>query len=695
MKADFLSYRRAVGVSLMGLMLQGALGLTLLAYGAVVRDHAAISGALVILALVPVWLLLTIVFDQHRRERIEALENESYVEAGAREASAFTEAASDLRVQHARLAWMHRVLLPSVAVVLSLGLAGLGAWRYVQGIEFLSPTRVDAANASLDKFRSSGNVGWPIALGLGLAIVGFVFARYVAGMAKQPVWNNLRAGAAASATTAVLGLALAVGHFVDYLGPDVVLRVLHVAIPVVAGVLGLEFLLSFLLGLYRPRKAGEFPRVAFDSRIMGFVAAPDRIAESIGGALNYQFGFDVSGSWFYQLLTRWVMRLAVLGVAVIWLLTCVAIVQPHQQGMRLRFGARVNEAPLASGAYFKFPWPIERIETFDASSARRVNLGVEPPKLKDRAILWTNDHGVSEMYYLVQPAALDRQTTTDASAANTTGMYLISAEVPLVYTVSDFVKFDNFATPGSREKIISAMGQRELTQLLGQQSVDDALGAGRERIAKELRARVQKRLDEMNSGVQVEFVGVAGAHPPRETASSFEGVVQSTQKRETSVRLAEQEAAATLISVAGDVHTARKIVEAIGVLEAHKHKRAEGVTAEAHSQRTKELEVEVETLVAKAGGSAASMIQSAKADRWSRHLAARSRAEAQEGRVAGYRACPEVYVAKLYFDSLRSILEESRLYIVSDENHLEVRTNLEDPEGAGSIFIKPPDPKAN
>lgn len=679
MKADYLSFKRAVSVSLIGLAFQLAMGLPLLAYGIIYRDHAAISGALLVLALSPVWLMLAIVFDQHRRERIEALENEALDETGAREASVFSEAATDLRVQHNRLLWMHRILLPSVALLLSGGLVALGVWRYLQGQYYLDP----------EKYVSSPSFGWPVTLGLALAFTGFVFARYVAGMAKQPVWGNLRAGAAASAAAAVVGLAIAVAQLVDFIGPNIVIRIMHVAIPLIGVVIGIEFVLNFLLNLYRPRKPGEYPRAPFDSRIMGFLAAPDRIAESIGGALNYQFGFDVTGSWFYQLISKSLFRLTLLGVGVIWLMTCVAVVQPNQQGMKLRLGAATSDTPLESGLYFKLPWPIDRIETFDASSARRVNLGVEPPKLKDKSILWTNDHGVDEVYFLVQPAPTERSQGSDTRKQ--TDLSLVSAEVPLIYTISDFVKFERLAGPESREKIITAIGKRETSLLIGQMTVEQALGAGRAGLGEQLRTRIQKRLDEINSGVRVNFVGVAGVHPPRETAASFEAVVQSWQKREAGLRNAEREANDRLIKVAGDVGVAKSIVAAIEKFEDHKNTKPAPDKLAEHDRRSKELELEVEALVTKAGGTAATVIQEAQAERWNRHMAARSRADAQEGRLAAYRASPDAYIAQTYFASLAELMGKTRVYIVSTDNALHVTTNLEDPENQGNIFVKPKD----
>lgn len=690
MKADHLSFQRATSVSLVGLALQLIMGLTLLIYAVIMKDHAGVSGGLIVLALVPIWLLLAIVFDQHRRDRIEAIENEALTESGARDSSAFSEGANDLRVQHNRLLWMHRILLPGAAILLSAGLAGLGIWRYFADQSYLDPER----------FASSPRVGWPITIGLALAFTGFVFARYVAGMAKQAVWANLKSGAAAAVAAAVIGLALAIGHFVDYLRPDIVIRLLHVIIPLLGVGLACEFLLNFLLNLYRPRKPGEFPRAAFESRIMGFLAAPDRIAESIGGALNYQFGFDVTGSWFYQLLSKSVFRLVLLGFGVIWLMTCFTVVKPSQQAMRLRLGAPVGEAALGSGLYFKLPWPIETIEPFDSAAARRLNLGVEPPKLKDKSILWTNDHGVDETYFLVQPAQSDLAQNADANSKKTTDLSLVSAEVPLIYTVTDLAKFERLAGPESRERIISAIGKRETMLMMSQLNVDQALGAGRADLATRLTQNIQKQLDAMNAGVQVLFVGVAGVHPPKETAVSFEAVVQSSQKREASMRNAEREASEMLINVAGDVAMAKSIVDAIGRFETLKNTRVDARTStpeqiKDHQKRVKELELEVEALVSKAGGTAASTLQKAKAERWERHMSARARSEAQEGRLAGYRASPEAYIAQTYFDTLSQIMGKTRVFITASDGQQHYMINLEDPETQGNIFLKPKDPSGN
>ena len=53
MRADYLSYKRATHRSLIGLAIQLALGLALLLYGILGRDHAAKSASIYVLTGVP------------------------------------------------------------------------------------------------------------------------------------------------------------------------------------------------------------------------------------------------------------------------------------------------------------------------------------------------------------------------------------------------------------------------------------------------------------------------------------------------------------------------------------------------------------------------------------------------------------------------------------------------------------------
>ncbi len=678
MKADHLSFSRAASVCLLGLLLQVVMGLVVLIYASVSNDGAALTISFMVLCGSVVWVALAIVFDQHRRERMEALEAETLNAAGGRSASVFEQSPDDLRVAARRLSWMHRFFLPTTSILLAAGYIAIGLWRFFAGRELLD----------LDKFARPGsggissNPGWAIAIGLVMAVLGFIFARFVSGMAKQPVWGNLRGGAAAAVGAALMGLTMAVGQVVWVAGSDVVLRYLQVAAPIMMMFLGTEILLNLLLNLYRPRKPGEIPRPAMDSRVLAFVASPDRLAESIGGAISYQFGVDVTGSWAYQLLSRSVLLLVLVGAGVIWLMTCLEVVQPNERAIRVRNGVKVGE--VGPGLYFKLPWPFETLDTYETTLIQTKQLATAPPK-NAGPFLWTNDHAVDEVFAIVKPSM---QGTLGGPAPSRAGqdVSLVAVEIPLRYTIADLGQYEAFATPTTREGMISAIARREALEYLATCNEDDVLGRRISEISNELRARVQAKLDSFKSGVRVASVSIEGAHPTKEAAKDFESVVESIQKRAGKIEQGRTEAIRTLTTAVGSVALAKSIAREKDKLDA---------MPEGESRERAEQVARIESMVLAAGGKAGSMIAEARADRWQRHMLERGRAQALAGQSAAYRAAPALYRAQRYFESLREMMKGARVYITSDDaaKNLRINMDLKDVDTTGNIFSAPPPPQ--
>ena len=489
MKADHLSFKRASSVSMLGLAIQIAISLVLFFYGYYSGDRAAFSASFLSLVGVLVWLVLLLLFDQHRRERLEAMEAEALAEEA--NSSVFEEGAADLRLASRRLQTWYRFVIPVVSILIGAALIALGYWRY----------RVSEEFATAGALLEARHAGWAMAFGLIIAFVGFVFARFVSGMAKQAVWANLRGGSAYAVAAALVGLLLAVAQFVDVAGSDALRRLLVVGIPILMMGMGVEVLLNFLLDLYRPRKKGAYPRPAFDSRVLSLISAPDRIARSIGEALDYQLGFGVQQTWFYRLVLRSWPLAVVFGVFVVWLLSCWTVVGPDQRGMVLRFGAVVRE-DIGPGIHFKAPWPIDRVVIPEltertesgqirvigrtATGIRTLQLGTPPAEESDEPILWTNEHTKEEIYNIVQPSVTEGGGSRGASQ----DVALVAVEVPVKYAIADPLLFDQLGPPGVRESILRVEGMRAVTVYLSAVSIDQILGADRSDLAEAMRQRV-------------------------------------------------------------------------------------------------------------------------------------------------------------------------------------------------------------
>lgn len=368
MRIDHIAYQRATRVAVFGLTLQAAIGLLLLVFGIVAGDTTILFASGYALVGVPVWLCLVILFHQHRLERLEALESdELQAQRLAGHGSAFETEVTEFRVASRRLEQMYKWMSPifSWAIIVALTVVA-GRWLWLMSIH-QSPGYEGNFDFTIADARFRG---WTLAICLGVAAVSFIFSRFVAGMARQPAWQNLRGGAGYMVGNAVVMLATAAGFIFTYFENTVVLSWIARGVLYFMLVFAAETILNFLLNLYRPRRVGEVPRPAFDSRLLSLLSAPDSIVRSINEAINYQFGFDITSSWGYQLLLRVAWKLVALAVLVLVVLNSLVIVEPHQQAVRTRGGEIVGDESYGPGLMVKWPWPFESAEVYDVTRIR-------------------------------------------------------------------------------------------------------------------------------------------------------------------------------------------------------------------------------------------------------------------------------------------------------------------------------------
>ena len=696
MRADYLSYQRATRTSLLGLGIQAVLALSLLAYAARYGDFAALIVALFMGLGCAVWLTLAIVFDQHRRERVESIEADALMQQQG--ASVFQSTGDEFKVAARRVQFLHRFVIPITSLLFGAALLGVGYAAY-RAVMADNGRRLDPSNFRVDAR------GLAIAIELVIAAVGFVLARYVAGMAKQPAWSMLRAGAGQAVGAALMCLTIVIGHFIDLYGPDAFLRNLQVVLPVALMVLGAEVFVSFLLELYRPRKAGEFARPAFDSRLMSFAAAPDRIAESISDAINYQFGYNVSSTWLYQLVSRSLSVLLLTGLGVAWLLSCLTVIQPHQRGLILRNGKIDRE--VGPGLHFKLPWPIDVVELprffsrddrgnlveglQTTTGLRVLQLGTPPAANRnDGPILWTNEHATNEVFFLVQTSALDVAASSARSGADTgNDLAIIAMEMPLAYAVSDVERYERLAPPEERDDLLKTTAQRVVFRELATFGIDQVLGVQRSELAPMLREKIAKAFEQLNpgpdgkpmgAGVEILSLSIMGVHPHQTAAPAFERVVQQQQATQGLLETARSQAASRLIAVAGSEELAKQIVAEIKI-------RDDLVASNASAEQRRAQDFKIQELLDKAQGRVASLLAEAKSQRWKTHMSERARAAEYTGLVQSYLASPRLFKTQLYLDAMKQAMSRSRVFITDDRvANTWFNVDLQDKELGNTVF---------
>lgn len=681
MRIDHHAYHRATRVAGFGLLLQLAMGVLLFLFGNVSDDTTLIISSLYVLPGTLVWIGLIIIFHQHKLERLEALEEDELTATRAAAGSFFDRAGDETRVAARRLAMMHRWFIPALSLLIAAILSVMG-WMVFQFIQRLFADTADAA-----AFQRTDERGWAIAICLAVAAVSFIFSRFVAGMAKQPAWQNLRGGAAYMVGNALVMLAVAAGIIFRFFENERVIEAVAYAVPVLMMLLAAEIVLNFILNLYRPRIPGEVPRPAFDSKFLSLFATPDSIVRSLNEAVNYQFGFDVTSSWGYQLLLRSFASLIVLAILAMVLLSTMVIVEPHQQAVKLRFGKVVDDRIYESGLMWKWPWPIESADVHDVSRLRSMHLTAKVIEQQDRPVeerinLWRSEPPKTDIEIepfivgspvvsgeLAPSAGLTGRTTAPAesdvtqaivsgaseptpdekSAAAISDFFsLVDAEIVLVYRIGagrlmDYLHFapETFSKRGQalndRERALRSIALAQVSQYLSTMAMDDVMTGWRINLGAELRDRIQRAFDQRKAGVEVVAVTLPMLRPSGETAASFEELNISAQARRQRIAQSRRDEFGMLTQQLGSVELVDEVLA--GIDEYDRLRWTSGSDSpEAIAQRQAVVD-----LLLKGGGFAAKEIAAAERDRWVTLMNQRAQALRVQGQTAAFRAAPELY----------------------------------------------------
>lgn len=677
---DRQSYERAVTGSLIGLAMQVLVGLTFLGLAIWLKHPAAVAAAWHAGGGLTIWIILLITFQQHRLERAEALEAEKLSQLTGTDGRLFEQAEEDLSVARRRLRQLNRFGLPIVALITSLYLLGFGIWLLNRCREYFQDNSVPIA------------VKDPlIALVLcgGTAFLGFVSSRYLSGMARYGVWQLLRSGAGYLMGSVLGAVLLATGFALAHFESLTFLQILIPLIPACMVLLGVETSLNLVLDIYRPRKKDEFARPAFDSRLLGLLTSPESLAITIREAVNYQFGFEITRSWFWRLLGRAIMPLIGMGVVTFLLLSCIVIVTPRQQAVILRMGAIARETPLSSGLHFKLPWPIETATLYDVSIVRELRLGtvIETPEEEEvddghghakkkkeehsdepHSVLWgvQHVHGAEPMWIVG-----DREAGAKPGAESSLGASVLNAHVPVQWRIKENELFRYAEASEDPEQRLRLLADRTLNRYLFGCDVDSLLATRRSEAGQEVRALLQQEVDREKLGIEVVFVGLSGLHPPAdgEVASSFHDTIVARQQRQVAIEEAQQERTRLLTETAGSVANAEALLEAI--------RQANKATASPQDQKL--AEEALLTQLQSSGGKVAEAMATARAFRWTHENNERAKATRFAQEVLPYRAAPQVYRMRRYLDVLTDGLSSARKYMVlGDREKLTIRLDLKD-----------------
>ncbi|MFZ9855221.1 MAG: protease modulator HflK [Limisphaerales bacterium] len=496
-------------------------------------------GFLIVAALTALmaWFQMTL----ESREEAERLELEGLAK-GRLDASLFAENVADISPARRSRQQFEKWVLPAFTFLLMV-LEGVGVWYFWDKIK---PGTEIVSNPS--------SAAITLAINAAVAFVLLLVGKYSARLAQLEDSRLLRPSGSAVMLGAVVSAIAALSAGLVWAGFLQWDRYLATLLVGLLGLVAVETLFALVLEIYRPRTKGPAPRLIYESRIIGLLGQSGGLFSTAAQALDYQFGFKVSETWFYRYLEQYVSSFLLIWIGILWVSSCLVVIDPQEEGVLERFG-RTMQPPLQPGAHFKLPWPIDAVYRYDTRGIREFLIGAvpDPDMEKSRVMVWTRPHYREEFNMLVASSEqLTNRTVSTGDALpgqQAVPVNLLTVSIPVQYRIRNV---DQWAYQASDpQELLQRLATGAVVRYLVSVDMNEIMSHGRMAAGQALQKRIQSEADALKLGVEVVFVGLQDIHPPMGTkenqvAAAFEQVIGAIAEKEAKILEAEGYRAETL-----------------------------------------------------------------------------------------------------------------------------------------------------
>lgn len=443
----------------------------------------------------------------------------------------------------------------------------------------------------------------------------FLFGKFSATIARLEDHRLLRPGASWVLLGAYLCFLVALGAVGVEAGYAKMDFYVAKILSALLGLIALETLINLILEIYRPRVKGKIARPLYDSRLVGLLGQPEGLIKTAGQALDYQFGFKVSETWFYRFFEKKLPWIILLQVGALFLSTTMVFIDPSEHAVLEHLGQPAN-AILGPGAHLKWPWPIDKVYRYRTEEIRTFVVGSQPdPALANQnTILWTVAHSKEENF-LVANRDQDLLATNEVDVKKTPPVSLLTVSIPVQFQITnllDWIYQNDDAT-----NLLQDIATREVIRYLVSADFMELMSRERGAASDALRERVQTAANAHNLGAKILFVGLQDIHPPVKVAGDYEKVVGQQQ-----IKLAD-----ILNANADDIKTN-----------------------------------------ALAAAAATSIINVAEGNRTRTEIAAFAKAALFTNQIPAFEAAPSVYLERAYLQTFGRATANARKYVLLTTN---------------------------
>ncbi len=472
-------------------------------------------------------------------------------------------------------------------------------------------------------------------------IILFLMGKYSAGLSRMNDQELLRPSASYMLLGAVVSTSVLISQTATYFGYPGWDRGVTWIVFIIIAISALENLITLTLEIYRPRIDGKKARLLYDSRLIGLLGQPGSLLSTATQALDYQFGFKVSETWFYRYIEQKLALIISIQFLVLFFSSSFVVINANEKATLERFGSL--KGMIEPGFHLKLPWPIDKIYRFKTDEVHSFTLGIlddnyqqnEEGKKKTRVLLWTqpHNHGSAENPDENMNMIVASDVDIAGSDSKTPSVNLLTISIPVQYRISNLTNW--IEQTDNTGKLLQGLAMREVTQFLIGADIDNLMGAGYTDAQISLQEQIQTQANAHNLGAEILFVGLQHIHPPvgqNENSKESGGVAENYEKVIVAQLNAETNRLGALLYSAGKVPQAQ--------------------------------------------ASAAEFVSKAKIDSTNKVAIAQAEAKRFANQITAFEGARSVYTTRMKLESFQAATKGSRKYILSNPANRDV-INLE------------------
>ncbi|MDB5387064.1 MAG: copper/silver-translocating P-type ATPase, partial [Planctomycetaceae bacterium] len=251
-----------------------------------------------------------------------------------------------------------------------------------------------------------------------------------------------------------------------------------------------------------------------------------RIAAGCGKCVEFSIEALSPSRGAQSLVRNWslIVRLTLAATAAVWLLSNLVLISANEQALVTRFGKQ--QAVLEAGLYWRWPWPLERIQREAVGNLRSLQLGFRSAGAReasdefvDGPIEWQAEH--QDSGYQPISAEADMLSGEEMPVE-------LTAEV--IYRIQDLQQY--YYGASKTEDVLRGLAERALRQSVGRWGLEDILTGRRAELARQALDLIRRGTERYQLGLEIVGVNLLDIHPPVAIVPTYRDVANALEERE-------------------------------------------------------------------------------------------------------------------------------------------------------------------